>query len=383
MTNIIANNTNGTSLTREPVAPQSEASAGTAIQPRTAAINEWSDGFQRLVTQTVLKPKNRTATPAELALLAEHAVRTSLDPMSRQIYGIYRYDSRAGGEVMTLQVGIDGLRAIAERTGRYIGQAGPFWCGADGVWREVWLDRTAPVAAKVIVRKVIAGHVAETPAVAHFDEYVPRKRDGSAMGLWGEKPALMLAKCAEALALRKAFPADMSGLYTDDEMARADARAAIPVAVPSPLNAEALDASHAHEGSAEVVQPTDDAPAGIAAAADRNGDDEGTPSEDAAAGGREAAAPEPEPEDADVVDAVPAAEAREVARTAKLVWDGQQLRREIAACTGRDPGVISTVKAAEAAIGLLDARQVDVLRDRIEQATLTDVLGDAASEEEA
>lgn len=206
---------------------------------RTAAINEWDDGFQRLVKQTVLKPSKREATAAELALLAEQAVRTGLDPMARQIYGIYRYDSRAGGEVMTLQVGIDGLRTIAERTGVYLGQSGPYWCGEDGQWSEVWFSKDPPRAAKVIVRKVIAGNVAETPAVAHYDEYVPRKRDGSVMGLWGDKPALMLAKCAEALALRKAFPQDMSGLYTDDEMARADVKAppaapVAPVGLPDP-----------------------------------------------------------------------------------------------------------------------------------------------------
>jgi phage recombination protein Bet len=209
------------------------------VATRTAAIQSWDEGFQRLVTQTVLRPKDRDATAAELALLAEQAVRTGLDPMSRQIYGIYR--KTRGVEVMTLQVGIDGLRAIAERTGSYLGQSGPYWCGDDGVWREVWFDTSPPRAAKVVVRKAIGEHIAETPAVAHFDEYAPMKDewvDGSKTGkrtlsgLWGDKPALMIAKCAEALALRKAFPQDMSGLYTDDEMARADAKAAPFVEIP-------------------------------------------------------------------------------------------------------------------------------------------------------
>jgi phage recombination protein Bet len=237
---------------------------GTAMAPRQAAINHWDEGFQRLVTETVLKPKNRVATAAELALLAEHAIRTGLDPMARQIYGIYRYDKRAGGEVMTLQVGIDGLRTIAERTGVYLGQDGPYWCDEETDWTDVWFKQSPPRAARVVVRKVIAGQVAETPAVAHFDEYAPRKNDGSLMGLWTEKPALMLAKCAEALALRKAFPQDMSGLYTDDEMARTDAR--VQPATYHPLDATsgvlaALDATASDIPSDLPWDPPADPPA--------------------------------------------------------------------------------------------------------------------------
>lgn len=160
---------------------------------RTAAIGEWDSGFQLLVKQTVLKPKNREATAAELALLAEQAVRTGLDPMSRQIYGIFRKNKRTGQEVMTIQVGIDGLRVIAERTGHYLGQSGPFWWDGEG-WTDVWLEAGPPEAAKVIVRKAIAGQVAETPAVAHRAEYMPTY-NGEPQGLWADKPALMLAKC--------------------------------------------------------------------------------------------------------------------------------------------------------------------------------------------
>lgn len=216
--------------------------------PRTSAIVEWDEGFQNLVKKTVLKPSKREAYPQELALLAEQAVRTGLDPMSRQIYGIYRWDKRAGDETMTIQVGIDGLRTIAERTGKYLGQSGPFWWDGQD-WTDVWLSTSPPEAAKVIVRKAVAGQVSETPAVAHRAEYMPTK-NGNPTGLWADKPALMLAKCAESLALRKAFPADMSGLYTDDEMARADAPAPpVPVTVP-----ENVDPHTGEIADAQVVE---------------------------------------------------------------------------------------------------------------------------------
>lgn len=202
---------------------------------RTAAINEWDESYKQLVVQMLLRPKNRPVEPAELALFAEQCVRTGLDPMAKQIYGIFRHNKMTAREEMTIQVGIDGLRALAERTGRYAGSAAYEFCGPDKVWTDVWLESQKPVAAKALVRKVIGGTVIETEAVALWSEY------GATKNVWASKPAHMLGKCAEALALRKAFPADMSGLYTDDEMARADTPVAVaPVAVPEIAEAVAL-----------------------------------------------------------------------------------------------------------------------------------------------
>lgn len=158
------------------------------------------------------------ATDDELKLFLYQSKRTGLDPLTRQIYCIHRKSKDQNGnwvERMTIQTSIDGFRVIAERSGDYAGQGEP----------EFVYNGEKLICCKVPVFRFRNNERYQASVgVAFWDEYVQTDRDGKPIGLWSKMKHTMLSKVAEALALRKAYPQDLSGLYTTEEMQQADVK---------------------------------------------------------------------------------------------------------------------------------------------------------------
>lgn len=146
----------------------------------------------------------------EVQLFAAVCKKAGLDPFSKQIYPVKRWDTKLRKETMTIQTGIDGFRLIAERTGKY----------APGREPEFKYDQNGKlVSATAFVKKQTQdGSWHDVSATAFFSEYVQTTKDGSPTAFWQRMPHNQLAKCAESLALRKAFPIEMSGINTREEM---------------------------------------------------------------------------------------------------------------------------------------------------------------------
>jgi len=161
-------------------------------------------------------------TRPELQAYLHECQRRRLDPFTRQIYLIGRWDRQQKRKVYRSQTGIDGFRVIARRAAdeakESIEYEDTVWCGPDGQWTDVWLEDDPPAACKVVVLR----DGKRFPATAKYSSYVQVNDQGAAVGLWRKMADNQLAKCTEALALRKAFPEDLGGLYTEEEMAQAD-----------------------------------------------------------------------------------------------------------------------------------------------------------------
>jgi len=168
---------------------------------------DFSEDKLKLLKQTVCKG----ATDNELQLFLHVSIKTGLDPFMKQIYSIRRKSKDKFGnwiETQTIQTSIDGFRLIAERTKRYSPGKESTYC---------YDENKKLVSATSYIKKMTHdGTWHDVSATCFISEYKP-----AFTSFWDKMPHVMLAKCAEATALRKAFPAEMSGIYSDDEMEQA------------------------------------------------------------------------------------------------------------------------------------------------------------------
>jgi phage recombination protein Bet len=202
-------------------------------------------------------------TDEQFKLFTQVCKQTGLNPFARQIYAVVRNARKKIGDrweyvpEMSIQTSIDGYRLLAQRSGEYQGQDGPYYFNKKtGEWTDYWLEDYPPDAARVgVLRK---GFQKYLYAVARFESYAvreynehTRKNDGGLKNLWAKMPEVMIAKVAEALALRRAFPAELSGIYTKEEMDQAD------MPLPTPTPEVHVTPVHPHEENQEPVQQVD------------------------------------------------------------------------------------------------------------------------------
>lgn len=205
------------------------------LLPRNADMPTWKPQEYAIMEQLgLVNRKNWKGAQPDAPLgfiesFLSQCRRTELDPLARQIYGM-----EYGGK-WTVLISIDGFRVIAQRSREYRGQTQPQWCGPDGIWRDVWLSDEAPAAARIGVYR--EGFAEPVMAVATYAGYCPRDfktKQLKPSNQWETNPSNQLLKVAEMLALRKAFPNDLSGLYGTEEMDQARDATSTPASAQRP-----------------------------------------------------------------------------------------------------------------------------------------------------
>jgi len=200
--------------------PPARRQSETRAPSRTA----FSAAQLKIIRRTIAKELSQ----AEFDQFMETAARTGLDPLRRQIVPLLLARSDPDRRALAPITTIDGLRAIAARGGDYH----PMETQARLISKKAAVNPdTNPlglVRAEVQVWKFDGDHWRPVAGEAWWDEYAPLRPSSNAdpdrMVLaepWRRMARVMIAKCAEAQALRRGWPEDLSGLYGQEEMARA------------------------------------------------------------------------------------------------------------------------------------------------------------------
>ncbi len=173
------------------------------VLDQVIARTKYSKADRDLLRRTLCKD----ASEDQFALFMRYAERTGLDPFARQIHLVIRKGKAC------IQTGIDGLRLVADRTKRYAGNDAPVFEGEG----QLPGGGAHPLQATVTVWKIVDGVRQPFSATVRWQEFAP-PLDLPDSFMWKKMAFNQLAKCAEAQALRKAFPADMAGVYTAEDL---------------------------------------------------------------------------------------------------------------------------------------------------------------------
>lgn len=146
----------------------------------------------------------------------------NLDPFKKVVHIVPIWDKERKCMVDTVWPGIAEYRTTAFRTGEYAGhdeiQHGP-------IVEKTWDDEGREIAlrfpewAQLTVYRMVAGVRCQFPGprVYWLETYASKKNDAPNQ-MWSERPIGMLDKCAEAAALRGAFPEELGGEITAEEV---------------------------------------------------------------------------------------------------------------------------------------------------------------------
>jgi len=153
-------------------------------------------------------------TPAPiLSVFAVTCQQHGLSPFKKEIY-LVAY----GGKYSTI-VGIDGLRAKADRTGQLAGKDdAKFDLMPDGSFHTAAQLKQAnkkPTTCTVTVYRAVGGMRCPFTKTVLFSEYCPANPSNK----WASMPFNMIEKCAEAAALRMGFASETAGLHIEEESA--------------------------------------------------------------------------------------------------------------------------------------------------------------------
>lgn len=180
-------------------------------------VDAW-DTRKRALFKAQLAPE---ISDTELDFFQSYCQSKRLDPFAGEVFAVMRWDGKLNRNKLTIQVGIDGFRSMAEETGEYDGSTLPIWCDRDCNWTDVWTSNEPPFACKVGVRRKGFSNVQYV--IGRYSAYVQTSgKDNKTAHMWEKRGPEQLAKCVEACALRMAFPRRLGGIYTIEEMAQAE-----------------------------------------------------------------------------------------------------------------------------------------------------------------
>lgn len=165
----------------------------------------------KLLRETIAKGLNE----GELQFFLQVCLRTGLDPFARQICPVMRWNEKAGKNTMSIQVQVDGLRLLAQRTGEYGGSDKALYDEGLTLYQHIQAKRGLPTTCSVTVYRIVQGHrVPYTHEVA-WKEFYPGDKLGF---MWKSKPYQMMAKVCESQAIRKGFQLEVAGLQAEEEI---------------------------------------------------------------------------------------------------------------------------------------------------------------------